>query len=79
MWGGETGRLVRPSSGRLGLPEVYLLEPGTFDQYKQHLIAQGRRESQLKVSALQYVRDIDFDFAGCFLRSKNVKHRDDAH
>ena len=70
---------AKRASGRLGLPEVYLLEPGTFDQYKQHLIAQGRRESQLKVSALQYVRDIDFDFAGCFLRSKNVKHRDDAH
>lgn len=50
------------ASGRLAPLEVVALKPGTGDAYKQHLIAHGQREGQFKFLAVQYTREVTFDF-----------------
>ncbi len=56
-------------SGRLHPPRAWLLRPGTYDDYKQHLIKGGRSEAQLKILTLRYRRDLEFDFDDCVLPS----------
>ena len=49
-------------SDRLKDLEVVLLTHGTFEAFKRYQMAQGQREGQFKIVALQYKKDIHFDF-----------------
>ena len=49
-------------SGRLEALEVVPVLPGTGEEYKRHLIAQGQREGQFKLLALRYADECAFDF-----------------
>jgi len=49
-------------SGRIGDLELALLAPGTFERFKRACLEGGQREGQFKIVALQYRRDLDFDF-----------------
>lgn len=49
-------------SGRIGDLELALLAPGTFERFKRACLERGQREGQFKIVALQYRRDVDFDF-----------------
>ena len=53
---------AKRASKRLKQLVVKLLKPGTFEIYKNRLVAQGQRESQFKVMTLQYRRENDFPF-----------------
>ncbi|MSU62823.1 MAG: hypothetical protein EXS31_10570 [Pedosphaera sp.] len=48
-------------SGRLRDTRAVLLRSGTYDAYKQHCLANGRREAQFKTVAVQYRRAFEFD------------------
>lgn len=50
------------ASDRLKPPSFSLLPPGSFEQYKEHLLAKGQREGQLKILSLQNKSDFDFSF-----------------
>ncbi|MEH6345405.1 MAG: GH3 auxin-responsive promoter family protein [Bermanella sp.] len=49
-------------SGRLSQASITLLQYGSFDHFKKHLLNQGNRESQLKFMTLLYARDNSFSF-----------------
>jgi hypothetical protein len=51
---------TKRNSGRLKPLELLLLEPGTFDEFKAWSIAQGQREGQFKIVALQYLKEMKF-------------------
>jgi hypothetical protein len=53
---------VKRKSGRIEGPRLCILRQGTFDRYKRFCLAHGQRESQFKIVALQYQRDLRFDF-----------------
>jgi len=54
---------TKRKSGRLKEAEFMILRPGTFEEYKQFCLRMGQRESQFKIIALQYKRDLRFEFA----------------
>ena len=56
---------VKRKSGRLGDMELLVLRPGAFEEYKKHCLSGGQRESQFKIIALQYKKDVKFNFANC--------------
>ncbi len=49
-------------SGRIAAPRVALLRRGAFERFKRSCLARGQREGQFKIVALQYARDLHFDF-----------------
>ena len=49
-------------SGRLPPTRITFLQTGTFNHFKNHLLKQGNRESQLKFMTLLYARDNSFSF-----------------
>jgi hypothetical protein len=53
---------VKRSSDRLKDIEIVLLSPGTYEEYKRHSILKGQREGQFKIVALQYKKDLSFEF-----------------
>jgi hypothetical protein len=53
---------AKRASGRLQPLQVVALHPGTGEAYKNHCLAQGQREGQFKVVALQYRKDTSFVF-----------------
>ncbi len=54
---------VKRKSGRLLSLELLVLKPGTFEEFKKFCLKQGQRESQFKIIALQYKKDVKFSFA----------------
>ncbi len=56
---------VKRKSGRLNQLEVMVLRPGSFEEYKKFCLSGGQRESQFKIIALQYKKDVKFNFANC--------------
>jgi sterol desaturase/sphingolipid hydroxylase (fatty acid hydroxylase superfamily) len=50
------------ASGRLSALECHLMRKGFFESYKRHALADGQREGQYKVLALQYEADFEFDW-----------------
>lgn len=54
---------VKRKSARLLPLELMVLKPGTFEEFKKFCLKQGQRESQFKIIALQYKKDIKFNFA----------------
>lgn len=48
-------------SGRLQPCQVALLRSGTLSLYKEHSVALGKRETQLKIGCLRYRSEADFD------------------
>lgn len=54
---------VKRKSGRLHPVIVTFLKKGTYDAFKCHMVDRGQREGQFKIVALQYQRDLTFDFA----------------
>ena len=53
---------AKRESGRLGALEAHWLAPGTGEAYKEDCVRRGQREGQFKVVALNYARDMRFDF-----------------
>jgi hypothetical protein len=53
---------AKRSSGRIRSLRVRVLRAGSFDRYKRACLARGQREGQFKIVALQYERDLGFDF-----------------
>jgi hypothetical protein len=53
---------VKRSSNRLHDINVTILKPGTFEAFKRHSVLKGQREGQFKIIALQYKKDLSFDF-----------------
>jgi hypothetical protein len=53
---------VKRRSGRLAAPRLVVLRPGAFERYKRSCLARGQREGQFKIVALQYARELRFDF-----------------
>jgi hypothetical protein len=53
---------AKRASGRIRTPHVLVLRAGSFDRYKRSCLARGQREGQFKVVALQYARELHFDF-----------------
>lgn len=55
---------AKRGSGRLALPQLVRLRPGTGAAYHRHCVeVKGQREAQAKVLALQRVEDFDFEFS----------------
>ena len=53
----------KQESGRLRSLQIVPVMAGTGEKYKRHMIAQGQREGQFKLLALQYAEDCAFDFS----------------
>jgi hypothetical protein len=53
---------AKRASGRIRALRVVVLQAGSFDRYKRSCLARGQREGQFKVVALQYARELKFDF-----------------
>lgn len=53
---------AKRASSRIRSPRVVVLRAGSFDRYKRSCLARGQREGQFKVVALQYARELRFDF-----------------
>lgn len=53
---------AKRQSGRLTIPSVHWLKPGTSQLYAEHCINRGLREAQLKPILLQYKRELVFSF-----------------
>lgn len=51
------------SSNRLKNIQVYQLNQGAFELYKQHYLGKGQRESQFKPFILQYKKDLSFNIS----------------
>ena len=56
---------AKRASARLAPLKVVLLAPGSYEAYKRFSVAGGQRESQFKIVALNYAKDMKFDFAAC--------------
>lgn len=54
---------TKRASDRIKPLRIVPLNPGTYESYKRHCIAQGQRESQFKIIALYYQHNLDFDLA----------------
>ncbi len=53
---------VKRSSGRLKELDIAVLKHGSYEEFKRHSISNGQREGQFKIVALQYKKDIKFNF-----------------
>jgi hypothetical protein len=53
---------VKRSSGRLKDLDLAVLKGGSYEEFKRHSISNGQREGQFKIVALQYKKDIKFNF-----------------
>ncbi len=54
---------TKRKSDRIKALRIIPLNPGTYEAYKRHCIAQGQRESQFKIIALYYKHSLDFDLS----------------
>jgi hypothetical protein len=63
---------VKRSSGRLKDIDVAVLKAGSYEQFKRHSISNGQREGQFKIVALQYMKDIKFNFDDLRLQSRST-------
>ncbi len=50
-------------SGRLQPLRLVVLKRGSFEQFKKFYLGQGQREGQFKIVALQFLKDLKFNFA----------------
>jgi len=53
---------AKRSSGRVNPLRVCILKRGTYESFKRYYLDQGQREGQFKIVALQFAKDIKFDF-----------------
>ncbi len=53
---------VKRSSGRLKDIDVAVLKNGSYEEFKRYSISNGQREGQFKIVALQYKKDLKFNF-----------------
>ncbi len=53
---------AKRSSARLKPFRLCLLKRGTYEHFKKFFLASGQREGQFKIIALQYKKDLKFDF-----------------
>lgn len=58
---------AKRASGRLAPLALVPLKPNTYESYKKFCLAQGQRESQFKIVALNYAREMKFDFTAAAL------------
>jgi hypothetical protein len=54
---------AKRQSGRLKPVRVCILKRGTYQIFKKFYLDQGQREAQFKIVALQFSKDIKFDFS----------------
>ena len=54
---------TKRNSGRIKPLELVVLQHGTYEAYKKSAIARGQREGQFKIIALQYEKDLHFNFS----------------
>ena len=54
---------AKRSSDRVKPIRLALLKRGSYEDFKRFYLAAGQREGQFKIVALQYKKDIKFDFA----------------
>lgn len=60
---------VKRSSGRLKDIDVAVLKAGSYEEFKRYSISNGQREGQFKIVALQYKKDMKFNFEEFRLQS----------
>ncbi|MEO5667813.1 MAG: GH3 auxin-responsive promoter family protein [Bdellovibrionota bacterium] len=53
---------AKRKSGRVNPLRVCILKRGTYENFKRFYLDQGQREGQFKIVALQFAKDIKFDF-----------------
>lgn len=53
---------TKRNSERLKPVQICVLKPGTYENYKTFCLQQGQREGQFKIVALQYQKDLKFNF-----------------
>ncbi|MEZ4815721.1 MAG: GH3 auxin-responsive promoter family protein [Bdellovibrionota bacterium] len=63
---------VKRSSGRLKDLDVAVLKTGSYEEFKRHAISNGQREGQFKIVALQYKKDMKFNFEEFRLQSSST-------
>jgi hypothetical protein len=63
---------TKRQSGRIHAPVLSILRPGSYERYKRACLAEGQREGQFKIVALQYRRELRFDFDSARLGREDV-------
>lgn len=54
---------AKRKSGRVHPLRLVILKRGTYETFKRYFLSQGQREGQFKIVALQFAKDVKFDFS----------------